>query len=204
MPRRSQQDRTRATTAALVTAGRELLARHGYAQVSAEQIVSAAGVTRGALHHHFGDKRGLFVAVLDEIETELTADVAEALHTAADQWTGMVTALGRFLDNCRRPEVVQLALIDAPAVLGWQGWREQEAQHGLGVITEALRDAAGAGLLRPAPVPALAQLVLSALIEASLIIAHAEDKAAARADAEQSLLLLLSGLLTEPDPGTPR
>ncbi|WP_216216193.1 TetR/AcrR family transcriptional regulator [Amycolatopsis aidingensis] len=204
MPRRSQQDRTRATTAALVTAGRDLFARHGYAHVSAEQVVSAAGVTRGALHHHFGDKRGLFVAVLDEIEAELTADVSDALRAAEDHWTGMVTALGRFLDQCRRPEVVQLALIDAPAVLGWREWREKEAQHGLGVITEALRAAAEAGLLRPAPIPALAQLVLSAMIEASLIIAHAGDKDAARAEAEQSLLLLLSGLLTGPDQGMPR
>jgi AcrR family transcriptional regulator len=197
-PRRSQQDRSRTTKAALIDTARALFAEHGYAQVSAEQIVSAAGVTRGALHHHFGDKRGLFIAVLDELETELTADVSAAMSAAPDQRAGMAVALSRFLDSCRRPEIVQLALTDAPAVLGWKDWRAMDARHGLGVITTALHNAAEAGLLRPAHIPVLAQLVLSALIEVSLIIAHAEDQDTARAEAEESLLLLITGLLREP------
>lgn len=193
-PRRSQADRSRSTRAALVETARRLFAERGYANVPADEIVSAAGVTRGALYHHFADKQALFLAAFEELETELSAEVKAAVDAAPDHWTGMVAALSRFLDACQRPEVVRIALTDAPAVLGWQRWREIEARHGLGLITEQLDTAAKNGLLVAAPVPALAQLVLSAVIEAALLIAHAADPAAARAEAEQALLVLLSGL----------
>jgi AcrR family transcriptional regulator len=198
MPRRSQQDRSRATRAALVTTARGLFAERGYAQVPAEEIVTAAGVTRGALYHHFADKRQLFRAVFEELEAELTAEIAAAITAAPDRSAGMVAGLSRFLDVCQRPEVAQIALTDAPAVLGWRTWREVEARHGLGVITSGLQAAARDGLLVHAPVPVLAQLVLSAVIEAALLIGHAADPAAARADAEQALLALLSGMLRQP------
>jgi AcrR family transcriptional regulator len=195
MPRRSQQDRSQATKAELIRAGRELFASHGYANVSAEQIVAAAGLTRGALYHHFGDKRGLFVAVIEDVEQENTHEITEAIGAADDQWTSIVLGIGRFLDICQRPDVIQLAMIDAPAVLGWQGWRELEARHGLGMVTEALQSALDSGLLRPAPIPVLAKLVLSSITEAGMIIAHAVDPTTARAQAEQALLLMMTGLL---------
>jgi AcrR family transcriptional regulator len=198
MPRRSQQERSRATRAALVTTARRLFAERGYAQVPAAEIVTAAGVTRGALYHHFADKQQLFCAVFEELEAEVTAEIAAAITAAPDQATGMLVGLGRFLDVCQRPEVAQIALTDAPAVLGWRTWREIEARHGLGVITEGLQAAARDGLLVPAPVPVLAQLVLSAVIEAALLITHAADPTAARADAEQALLALLSGMVRQP------
>lgn len=195
MPRRSQQDRSQATKAELIRAGRELFASHGYANVSAEQIVAAAGLTRGALYHHFGDKRGLFVAVIEDVEQENTHEITEAIGAADDQWTSIVLGIGRFLDICQRPDVIQLAMIDAPAVLGWQGWRELEARHGLGMVTEALQGALDSGLLRPAPIPVLAKLVLSSITEAGMIIAHAVDPTTARAQAEQALLMMMTGLL---------
>jgi AcrR family transcriptional regulator len=198
MPRRSQQERSRVTRAALVTTARGLFAQRGYAQVPAEEIVTAAGVTRGALYHHFADKRQLFRAVFEELEGEVSAEIAAAIAATPDRPTGMVVGLGRFLDVCQRPEVAQIALTDAPAVLGWQTWREIEAHHGLGVITEGLEAAARDGLPVPAPMPVLAQLVLSAVIEAALLITHAADPKAARADAEQALLTLLSGMVRQP------
>jgi AcrR family transcriptional regulator len=198
MPRRSQQDRSRSTRAALVAAARRLFAERGYQRVPAEEIVTTAGVTRGALYHHFADKQELFRAVFEELEGEVAAEIAAAIAAAPDRRTGMVVGLGRFLDVCQRPEVAQIALTDAPAVLGWPTWRAIEARHGLGVITHNLQAAARDGLLVPAPVPVLAQLVLSAVIEAALVIAHAPDPAAARADAEQALLALLSGMVRQP------
>lgn len=198
MPRRSQQERSRVTRAALVATARGLFAERGYAQVPAEEIVAAAGVTRGALYHHFADKQQLLRAVFEELEGEVSAEIAAAIAATPDRPTGMVVGLGRFLDVCQRPEVAQIALTDAPAVLGWQTWREIEARHGLGVITEGLEAAARDGLLVPAPVPVLAQLVLSAVIEAALLITHAADPKAARADAEQALLTLLSGMVRQP------
>ncbi len=198
MPRRSQQDRSRATRAALVATARRLFAERGYQQVPAAEIVAAAGVTRGALYHHFAGKQELFRAVLEELEGEVTAEIAAAIAAAPDRPTGMVVGLGRFLDVCQRPEVARIALTDAPAVLGRRTWRAIEARHGLGVITDALQAAARDGLLVPVAVPVLAQLVLGAMIEAALLIAHAADPTAARADAEQALLALLSGTVRQP------
>jgi AcrR family transcriptional regulator len=198
MPRRSQEERSRSTRAALVATARGLFAERGYAQVPAEEIVTAAGVTRGALYHHFSDKRGLFRAVFEELEGEMTAEVAGAIAAAPDRSSGMVVGLARFLDVCQRPEVVRIALTDAPAVLGWGTWRAIESRHGLGLITDGLEGAAREGLLVAAPVPVLAQLVLSAVIEAALLIAHAGDPKVARAEAEQGLLALLSGIVRQP------
>ena len=195
MPRRSQkEDRSRTTKAALVQTGRRLFAEHGYAAVSAEEIAAAAGVTRGALYHQFGDKRGLFVAVLEEVERENLAAI-EGLPDAPDIMTRLVAALARFLDTCQERETVQIALTDAPAVLGWQPRRAMEARYGLGLATDLLEQAQREGKVGTAPIPVLAQLVLSAVVEAGLIVAHAEDPVAARAEAEQSLIVLFAGIL---------
>jgi AcrR family transcriptional regulator len=193
--RRSQQERTRSTRSALTGAARALFAERGYAAVPAEEITRLAGVTRGALYHHYGDKQELFREVFDQLEAEVTAEIAAAARQAPDRAGGMVAALTRFLAVCQRPEVVRIALTDAPAVLGWAGWREIESRYGLGLIVELLEDAAAGGLLAPQAVPVLAQLVLSAIIEAALLIAHAADREAATEQAWQALMVLLGGLL---------
>ncbi|PXY31064.1 TetR/AcrR family transcriptional regulator [Prauserella muralis] len=196
-PRRSQAERSRTTRATLIQTARALFAQHGYAAVPADDIVHAAGVTRGALYHHFDDKQGLFRAVVEQLEAEIMAEIVAVTETADDPWTGGLAALDRFLDVCRRDEVVRIALTDAPAVLGWQAWREIEARYGLGLITDTLQAAATARKLIPVPVPELAQLVLSACGEAALLIAHAEDSEAAKGRAQQALVALLSGLVVQ-------
>ncbi|MBH0777243.1 TetR/AcrR family transcriptional regulator [Nocardia bovistercoris] len=197
MPRRSQEDRSRTTKAALEQAGRRLFTERGFAGTSAEQLVAEAGVTRGALHHHYDDKRGLFLAVLEQLELENTAEIERAM-TAADSDDVLVTmaiGLNLFLEICQRPEMIRIALFDAPAVLGWEQWRELEARYGLGLIMDQLEAARSAGLVPDVPIRTLAQLLLSAISEAGLIVAHAPDKEQARAQAQQSLMLLISGLL---------
>ena len=155
---------------------------------------------RGALYHHFGDKRGLFEAVLEEVERENLAAI-EALPDAPDLMAGLVAALGRFLGTCQERETVQIALTDAPAVLGWQEWRAMEARYGLGLATDLLEQAqrrkgwSGRRRFR-----CWRRLVLSAVVEAGLIVAHAEDPVSARAQVEQSLMLLFAGILRSPDP----
>ncbi|MGW0181202.1 TetR/AcrR family transcriptional regulator [Nocardia sp. NPDC003345] len=197
MPRRSQEDRSRTTRTTLEETGRRLFAERGFAGTSAEQLVSEAGVTRGALQHHYGDKRGLFLAVLEQLEVEITAEIAQSLRAAPadDILVAMASGLNTFLGICERPEFIRIALFDAPAVLGWPAWRELEARHGLGLITTELERARESGLITADAVPVLAQLLLSAVSEAGLIVAHAEDKETARAQTQQSLLLLVSGLL---------
>lgn len=184
--RRSQQERSTATRAALLAAGRSLFAEHGYDRVSAEQVAAAAGVTRGAMYHHHRDKRDLFRAVVEDLEGEVTAHLHASVDAAPDTRTAMLTALGGYLDLCRRPDVARILLLDAPGVLGWQEWREIETRHGLGLVTR---------LLGPAGSPLLAQLVFGTAVEAALIIAHSDDPAAARGDAERALITLLVPLL---------
>ncbi|NKY84171.1 TetR/AcrR family transcriptional regulator [Nocardia veterana] len=202
MPRRSQEDRSRATRASLEAVGRRLFAERGYAAVSAEEIVAAAGVTRGALHHHYADKRGLFVAVLEQLEADNTDEIRQAIDALPDPTdllAVMATGLHTFLMVSRRPETVRIAMSDGPAVLGWQGWREMESRHGLGLITNQLELAVESGLAPALPVRTLAQLILAAITEAGMIVAHAEDPDAAAAEAEQCILMMLAGLLTPPN-----
>ena len=195
MPRRSQQERTETTRAALIDAGRVLFAEHGFSGVPAERITAAAGVTRGALVHHFGDKTGLFRAVFEALEVEITTEFRAAFEALGDR-DPVAHLVGGFLDVCARPEVVQVALTDAPAVLGWQAWREIESRYGLGLFTEivSMLPPVTAGIVAA---PVLAQLTLSCLIEAALLVAHAKDPAAARREAEASLHALLRGVTQE-------
>lgn len=191
---RTQQERTRATRTALTTAGRTLFAQRGYAAVPAEEIVAAAGVTRGALQHHFGDKKELFRAIFEQVESELPSRVSAAVTGQPDSWAAMTAGLRAFLDACQEPEILQIALTDAPAVLGWAEWRAIETRYGLGLIQAALEQAMTEGVITRQPVDVLAHLVLSAVIEAALLIAHASDRDAARVRAEQALRALLDGL----------
>jgi AcrR family transcriptional regulator len=195
--RRTQQDRSADTRSALVRVARELFASRGYQAVPADEIVRAAGVTRGALYHHYSDKQGLFRAVVEEVERDLTADVEAAFQGAPDPVAGMAAALGAFLDACLRDDIRQISLTDAPAVLGWAAYRQIEAEHGLGLIVTALEQAIEQGRMTPQPVRALAQLVLSAVTEAARMIAESDDPATTRAEVQQVLAGWFVGLVRE-------
>ena len=192
-PRQSQEERSRATRAALTGTARRLFAERGYANVSAGEIVAAAGLTRGALYHHYADKKALFQAVFVELDEELSAEIGAAVADAPDPAAGMLGALDAYLRACARPEVVRIALTDAPAVLGWHEWRAIEAEHGLRMIRDLLVGAQRQGLAPAGPVEVLSQLILSLVTEAALFIAHAEDKQAAAEQARAGLLMLLGG-----------
>ncbi|MBA2523932.1 MAG: TetR/AcrR family transcriptional regulator [Solirubrobacterales bacterium] len=192
--RRTQLERRESTRAALIGAGRRLFARDGYEAVSSEQIVAAAGVTRGALYHHFDGKRGLFAAVFEEVESELVSRFRLEDLTGADPLAVLIAAVDPFLEWSLEAEVQRIALLDGPSVLGWEAWHEVEARYGLGLLEAGLRAAADAGQIPPLPVPELALMLLGALIEAALGLARAEDADAARERAGDALRGLLEGL----------
>ena len=151
--RRTQAERTAATRALLIDSARKLFADKGFSAVSTEAIVAAAGVTRGALYHQFDDKAALFAAVYEEVERELVADVAERIVAVgpADQLQAMRIGARLFLDLCSAPEVQQIVLIDAPAVLGWEQWRAVGVKYGLGVIEAMLAQAIADGVIPDQP-----------------------------------------------------
>lgn len=167
---------------------------HGYFATGTEEIVHAAGVTRGALYHHFADKKALFVAVFEQVEEDLLAN-AERPGAITDSLSQLRLGLLGFLDASLTPEVQRVVLIDGPAVLGWHEWRALEARFGLGVIRNLLAGAIEEGRLRPQPVEALSHVLLAAVDEAALFIAHADDPPSARGLAVAAMESLLDGLL---------
>ena len=188
---RPRAERGDATRNALLRAGRELFAERGFAGVGTEEIVGRAGVTRGALYHHFADKRDLFRTVHEQLEQSLMADIGARIGGIEDPWELMVSGVRAFLDACVDPAVMRIALLDAPAVLGWEEWREIDARYGLGLVSFALQDAMDRGVLEPRPVRPLAQLLLGTMGEAGLRVANGEGT---RDEVEGALMSLLDGL----------
>ena len=187
-------EQSEATRNALVDAARTLFSERGYAAVPTEEIVQAAGVTRGALYHHFRDKQDLFAEVVERLEQEVLEQVAAAAMEVQDPWEQQVTAVGAFLDCCLDPAVQRVILTDAPSVMGLHAWREIEARYGLALVRGGLQAMVDAGLVEDQPLDPLAHMLLGAMQEAGLLIAHAEDKEAARREVGDSLVRLLQGL----------
>ena len=183
-----------ATRAALVAAARELFAERGYAGVGTEEIVQRAGVTRGALYHHFNDKEDLMRAVLHDLSRELAEASATAALKETDQWRQILAAVDAFLDACTDPAVQRIMMTDAPSVLGWDEWREIDTQYGLGLVKASLENAMETGLIARQPVDPLAHLFVGALDEAAMYISRAADTKAARKEMGESIERLLDGL----------
>jgi AcrR family transcriptional regulator len=196
--RRSQAQRAEATRAALLTAARRLFTERGYENVATEEVVRAAGVTRGALYHHFGGKPGLLDAAYQQLEAESTERVAKVVlgSELESPLEAMKAGIGAFLDECAEPELRQIALHDAPAVLGWDRWREIGAVNGLGLIEASLAAAIEAGEIRELPVKPMAHLLLGALDEAAMLIARS-DAPESRAEVTEVLLVLLESFAVE-------
>ena len=191
---RTQAERRTATRGALLRAGRELFAANGFANTPREDIVERAGVTRGALHHHFGRKQDLFLAVFEDLEEEIGGRIMEAAVNGADPMAQLRLGCQAFLDAALDPAVQRIVLLDAPAVLGWEGWREVEARHGLGMVTQAIREVMVAGQVDAQPVEPLAHILLAALNEAALLVAGADDPVATRVTVGTMIDRLLSRL----------
>ena len=196
-PKGRQAERSEATRAALVAVGRRLFAERGFAGTSTEEIVREAGVTRGALYHHFKDKHALFQAVVEEVEAYVTQRAMEAIGSAGDLRKGLLAGSGAFLDACLEPEVQQITLTDGPAVLGPECFREISDRHGLGLITNGIELAMAEGIIEQQPAGPLAQMLMGALMEGAKSIARAEDKAATREQVGRIVERLLEGLETK-------
>jgi len=183
-----QTARSAATRAKLIKAARALFARKGYANVATEEIVRRAGVTRGALYHQFQTKEDLFLAVYEQIEQELTERVVAGLGALDSPLAELRAGVRGFLEACRAPEIQQIALIDAPAVLGWERWHEVAERNGLGLFEAAIGAAIEAGEIEPLPVAALAHLLMGALDEGALLVVREPDQAEAIASTFERLI----------------
>jgi len=192
--KRTQAKRSETTRAALIAAGRRLFAARGYAAVGTEEIVREAGVTRGALYHHFAGKRELLAAVYEQIESEITEQLAASVVPGASVLETLQRGADEFLDHCLEPEVQQIVLLDAPAVLGWEEWREIGARYGFGLIEALVKAGIESGEIREQPVKPLAHALLGALDEIAMLVARSDDPRAAREEAGDTLAGLVEAL----------
>lgn len=192
--RQTKADQRAATIRLLVEIGRDIFAHQGFAQASNEEIVQRGGLTRGALYHHFGGKEGLFRAVLENVQQDVARRVAEAADIAASPWEQLRLGCVAFLRASLDPPIQRIMLIDAPAVLGWDVWRQLDAAHSMRLLENVLRDLVAQKLIAPLPVVALTHLLSGAMNEAALWIARADDTEQAFADATTTLDYLLASL----------
>jgi AcrR family transcriptional regulator len=190
----SKADQADATRTALGAAARQLFTERGYAATSTTEIVERAGVTRGALYHHFAAKEDLFRAVFEQLEDEVTNHVAKEALTSADPLEQLRRGTRAYLDACIDPAVQRVVLLEGPSVLGWQTWQEIEQRYGYGLVVAGVEAAIGAGLIAAQPVEPLAHVLFGALTEAGMVVARADDPGVARADMEAAMDRLLDGL----------
>jgi AcrR family transcriptional regulator len=192
----SKAAQSAATRAKLLKVARKLFAKHGYASVGTEEVGKRAGVTRGALYHQFEDKTELFAAVFEQLEAELSERIGAAAVASgvADPIAALRVGTAAWLDASTEPETQRIVLLDGPAVLGWERWRQIAMHYGFGLVETVLQAAIDAGQLAPQPVPPLAHVLIGAVDEAALYVATAADQATARAEVDAVLDRLLAGL----------
>lgn len=173
--RRSNPERSAATQAALIAAARGAFVARGYAETSTPDLVEAAGVTRGALYHHFADKQALFRAVIDAESAAVAAEV-EAGATDGAAIEALLSGGEAYLAAMAVPGRTRLLLIEAPAVLGRAEADAIDARHGVRTLREGLRAAIEQKAIAPIPVEAAAKLLGAAFDRAALEIAHGGDR----------------------------
>lgn len=190
MRRAEQRVRTRQ---ALVRESRRLFATLGYGVVGLSQIVAAAGVTKGALYHHFASKADVFRAVLEQVQQEVAEQVVAAAEAQDDSWARLTAGCRAFLTASTAPEIQQIMLVDGPAVLGWAEWRALDEAASARHLAEALADLIADGTIAAQPVTPLAHLLSGAMNESALWLATTTSPHAL-AQTWAALARLLEGL----------
>lgn len=194
--RRARGDQTRRD---LIDAGRALFVEKGYFHTSIGELVNASGVgTRGAFYHHFKDKSELFRAVFEEVERDLTLRSLASPPQGSDAWEQLGSGLHGFLNAALEPEVQRVVLIDGPVVLGWQTLRAIQETNSIALIDEMVREAIAEGVIADQPVTELTHMLVAALEEASLLVAHSPEPGAAIERAAGVLDRMLVSFATNP------
>ena len=192
---KTQAERSEATIGAIEAAARKLFTARGFEATSIDDIAARAGVAKGAVYHHFASKQEIFTRVLDQIQGELAALPAPAASRKRTNRLDLIAdAVLRYLLAASEPERKRILLVDGPAVVGWQKWREIDAKY-FGAATRAALAAVLGDEAGERDVDALAHLVLGAIMEAALVCATAEDPKRTAREVTAGLRRLLEGLV---------
>jgi len=185
----------RATRGQLIEVATRLFAEHGYEGTSIEAVLLAAGVSRGALYHHFAGKEALFEAVVSAVSEQVTVELTEAVQGCADPLDAMRTASVAWIGLAADPVIQRVVLVDAPSVLGWDRWRAMDDGRTLGAMRAMLQAISDSGRLPAELVGPFSHMILAALDEIVMVIARAPDSTAAVAEGRMAVQALLDRLL---------
>lgn len=183
------------TRASLLATARKVFSERGYADTSMDDLTAQAGLTRGALYHHFGDKKGLLLAVVEQIDAEMDGRLQTISDSAADLWDGFRHRCRAYLEMALEPEIQRIVLRDARAVLG--GASPDSQRHCLESMQALIQQLIHQGIVADACPQALASLIYGSLAEAAFWIADGDEGNARLVKAVAALELLLRGLLLQ-------
>jgi len=189
-----QAERRAATTEAILKAGRRLFGERGFAATTIDDIADAAHVAKGAVYHHFATKEAVFEAVFDSISRDLVADIERTTRSEPDVLAAMVAGTQHYFAACAKGQTCQIILRDGPAVLGWERWREIDAEHFGGKFPRALAAAMDGGLIARQPIEPLSRLLLGAVTEAAVACAGRPDVLTAGSEYSRAFKSLLEAL----------
>lgn len=183
--------------AKLIAAARKAFAEKGYAAASMDELTSDAGLTRGALYHNFGDKRGLLAAVVHQIDAEMASRAQEIGARAGDDWKGLLAEGAAYIEMALDPEVQRIVLLDGPAVLGDPSqWPSQNSC--LQATKATVERLIAQGVLKSVDVEAAARLLNGAALNAALWVAASENPKDVFPKAVEAFRHLATGLLAKP------
>jgi AcrR family transcriptional regulator len=188
-------ERGQSTREQLIAIATRLFGERGYEGASIEAVLRESGVSRGALYHHFDNKEALFEAVFEGVETSVSHEIVAATAGLDDPVDALRAGSVAWVRLAADPVVRRVVIIDAPAVLGWDRWREIESRYGLGMLKVAVQGVADAGRLRADLVDLFAHMVLAAMNEIAQLVARADDADAAVRQGEAAVDELLKRLL---------
>ena len=193
-PRRTQRERSEATTGQLVATARRMFARAGYQATSLEAVARRSGLTKGAFYHHFSDKADLFAAVYEQEERRLCEAVTDAYFKKKDPWDGFSAGSQAFLEASLDPGVQQITLVDAPSALGVDRMREIQSRYTLALIEEGVKAAMNAGRIDKRDIKPLANVLFGGMCQAATFVLEADDQRKALKKVLRELNAVLAGL----------
>lgn len=183
------------TRAALLSAGRRLFGRHGFAATSVEDLAREARMTTGALYHHFPNKTALFEKIFETVHAELLEVSGRAAGEAHDALDALILAFDAFLDTTLQPEVQRIIIVDAPAVLGLARFIELDERYAFADLVTMLQAANASGAVRVEDPETTARLLLGAVTRGAMLIAQSDDQQATRNAVAQVIHGFLNGLV---------
>ncbi len=194
--KRTRAESMEENRAKLVATARKAFADKGYAAASMDALTAEAGLTRGALYHNFGDKRGLFAAVVEQIDTEMASRAKACGAAAGEGWDALLAEGAAYIEMALDPEVQRIVLLDGPALLGDPSrWPSQNSC--LQVTRETVEGLMSEGVLKPVDAEAAARLISGAALNAAMWIAASDAPETVLPKAQEAFRLLAEGLLAK-------